>query len=89
MFKESVGESMRCKTCGQYKPDRCICDKPDKGEKGGSCNRTACQQPDAKYFNKATEAYYCETCAELINWEGGRAETMRLFGTPLLCELEP
>ena len=86
MRRESVGESMRCKSCGQYKPDGCICNKPDKGEKGGSCNRTACQQPNADYYNKATQKYYCYTCAEAINYEGGRALAMEVFGTPLLCE---
>ena len=68
MKKISVGEAMRCKICGQYKPDRCTCGKPKRGEKGGICNVTACQQPDAKYFNKSTKAYYCETCAEAIKW---------------------
>jgi hypothetical protein len=40
------------------------------------------------WFNKSTEAYYCEDCAREINWPGGRADTMRLYGVPLLCELE-
>lgn len=88
MKKESVGESMRCKTCHKYLPDRCDCGKPKKGEKGGTCNVTACQQPNANYFNKATKAYYCATCADAINWPGGQSESMRLFGTPFLCEIE-
>ena len=61
---------------------------PDKGKKGGRCNVTACQKPGAMWFNKSTEAYYCEDCAREINWPGGRADTMRLYGVPLLCELE-
>jgi hypothetical protein len=60
--------------------------KADKGNKNGSCNVTACQQPGATYFNKSTRKYYCADCAEHINWPGGRADTMRLYGTPLLCE---
>lgn len=61
-----------------------------KGLKGGLCNVTACQKPDsAFYFNKSTEAYYCESCAKKINWPGGHANTMALYGTPLLCEFEP
>lgn len=61
---------------------------PDKGKKGGRCNVTACQQPGAWYFNKSTRAYYCQDCAREINWPGGRADTMKLYGVPLLCELE-
>jgi len=47
-------------------------DKPvgeDKGVKGGNCNRTACQAPGAYWFNHSTRAYYCGTCADLINGE--------------------
>jgi len=40
------------------------------------------------WFNKSTKAYYCEDCAREINWPGGRADTMRLYGVPLLCEVE-
>lgn len=60
----------------------------DKGLKNGSCNRTACQKPGATYFNKSTKAYYCEDCARAINWAGGRADCMALYGVPLLCEHE-
>ena len=40
--------------------------KPDKGRMNGSCNRTACQQPGASWFNTSTRAYYCEPCARDI-----------------------
>jgi len=59
-----------------------------KGIKNGNCNVTACQKPGATFYNKSTEAYYCADCAEQINWPGGRAEVMELYGTPLLCEEE-
>ena len=59
-----------------------------KGAKGGNCNVTACQKPGAMYYNKSTQKYYCKECADEINWPGGRADTMALYGTPLLCELE-
>ena len=59
-----------------------------KGVKGGNCNRTACQKPGAIYYNKSTEKYYCKCCADEINWPGGRSDTMRLYGTELLCELD-
>ena len=61
----------------------------DKGKKGGHCNVTACQAPEAYYYNKSTQKYYCAYCAEQINWIGGRKDTMELFGVPLLCELDP
>jgi len=60
--------------------------KPDKGRKNGSCNVRACQAPGATFFNKSTRAYYCAGCAKEINWPGGRADCMALYGTPLLCE---
>lgn len=63
--------------------------KTDKGIKGGSCNVTACQKPGAYYFNKSTEKYYCKECADEINWPGGWKDTKALYGTNLLCELDP
>jgi len=48
--------------------------KSDKGVEGGSCNRTACQAPGATWWNPHTYAYYCGTCAALLNRE------MRLHG---------
>lgn len=59
--------------------------KADKGLYNGACNRAACQQPGATWYNLATRAYYCRSCAGMINWPGGRADAMRLFGTPFLC----
>lgn len=37
-----------------------------KGEKGGLCNRTACQQPPALFYNRVMGKYYCYNCAVLI-----------------------
>lgn len=40
----------------------------EKGAWGGICNRTTCvTQEPALWFNRSTQAYYCETCARLIN----------------------
>lgn len=58
-----------------------------KGEKNGNCNRTACQKPNAVYYNKSTQKYYCKACADRIN-EANGLDSMKLFGTPSLCELE-
>ena len=41
--------------------------KANKGDKGGSCNREACQRPGAYWFNHSTKRYYCRTCAEWLN----------------------
>lgn len=39
----------------------------DKGTKNGNCNRTACQQPPADYYNHSTRMWYCAECAAAIN----------------------
>lgn len=61
--------------------------KPDKGLKGGSCNRTACQAPGAVYFNHSTEKYYCRRCAEDLNI-ANRWDAMKMYGHDL-CILDP
>jgi hypothetical protein len=38
-----------------------------KGERGGMCNRTACINGNATYFNRSTEKYYCEECGITVN----------------------
>jgi len=67
-------------------------DKPElegKGEKGKLCNRTACQAPGAYWYNHSTQAFYCGTCADLINQDKfNRADAERLYGHPLLT-LDP
>ena len=43
---------------------------PDKGKKGGKCNRTACQRDlseDHIWWNQYTHAFYCSGCAREIN----------------------
>jgi len=40
-----------------------------KGVEGGNCNRTACQQPGAIWYNTGTRAYYCRNCAITIQRE--------------------
>lgn len=36
--------------------------KLDKGKEGGSCNRSACQAPNAIWFNHGSRSWYCEDC---------------------------
>ena len=81
-MEKSVGHMLRCGKCGRYKPDRCICGKSGKGEKGGICNRTACENSGAVYFNFSTEKYYCPSCAELLN-DNNREEAMNIYGHDL------
>lgn len=54
-----------------------------KGTKGGNCNRTACQQPGADFYNKSTRAYYCRKCAEMI-----QASCFLFADTPLFDEVD-
>lgn len=60
---------------------------PDKGLKGGSCNRTACQAPGANYYNHSTEKYYCRRCAEDLNI-ANRFDAHKMYGHDL-CILDP
>ena len=60
--------------------------QPKKGEYLGECNRTCCDNKQAKYFNKSTEMYYCIECAELIN-SVNYSDSIRLYGTAL-CVLD-
>jgi hypothetical protein len=59
-----------------------------KGEKGQRCNRTACQAPGAYWYNHSTRAYYCGTCAELINAECAQDSYTQGLGHSLLT-LDP
>ena len=66
----------------------------DKGEKGGSCNRTACQKPaeedpdGIRWFNHSTRKYYCRACAwDLKEDRFNKADAQRIWGHNL-CTLE-
>lgn len=63
-----------------------------KGERGGNCNRTACQRPGAMYYSVWTRAYYCGTCARMIN-DANRDSAQELYGVDkcvfLVAELSP
>lgn len=67
-----------------YYPDQAV--KPDKGLRGGSCNRRACQQPGANWFNRSTERYYCKPCAlDINNFGPTQRDSLRLYGDVRLC----
>lgn len=38
-----------------------------KGTFADECNRTACVNQSATYYNRGTGKYYCRPCARLIN----------------------
>ena len=44
-------------------------DKPDKGQKHGSCNRRSCQDSPADWFNHGSRAWYCSSCREEIEFD--------------------
>ena len=53
-----------------------------KGEYLGECNRTACQNTPATFFNYSTKMFYCRACAMLIN-QHNHADAHRLYGHDL------
>lgn len=44
-------------------------DKPDKGCENGSCNRTLCQAPNARWYNHGSYSWYCDDCRETIQFD--------------------
>lgn len=40
-----------------------------KGQHRGECNRTACSNKVARWYNPHTNAYYCDCCAPKLNKE--------------------
>lgn len=45
----------------------------NKGKRGLRCNRTACECEEAFYWNKTTQAYYCQPCAIKINMSSNQS----------------
>lgn len=67
---------------------------PKKGEKGGACNRTACQMPASecrdgvRWFNHSTQKYYCWRCAWDLNEDPfNKRDAHQIWGHNL-CTLE-
>ena len=44
-------------------------DKPDKGQEGGSCNRTRCQTSPADWYNHGSYSWYCSGCRKQIEFD--------------------
>lgn len=65
-------------------------DEKDKlfvGEFQGPCNRTACREPGATFYNHATKKYYCGKCAGMINEVNPESITRK--GVPLCIQIVP
>ena len=56
-------------------------EEPAKGDYNALCQRLACDNAGAHWFNTTNGRYYCSTCARTFN------EALRLQGRPALCEL--
>lgn len=67
-----------------------MCNEKDKlfvGEFQGPCNRTACREPGATFYNHATKKYYCGKCADMINEVNPESITRK--GVPLCMQIVP
>ena len=40
---------------------------PGYGEYNGECNRAACSNDGARWYNHSTKKHYCDSCASIIN----------------------
>lgn len=56
---------------------------PEKGDHGGACQRIACENREAYWFNSTNGKYYCVACARTFN------EVSRRNGQEPLCDLHP
>lgn len=56
----------------------------DKGQFGGSCNRSHCLRPGATWWNHGSYAYYCASCAYELNEDSfNKREAMQMYGHKL------
>jgi hypothetical protein len=55
--------------------------EPAKGDYNALCQRLACDNAGAHWFNTTNGRYYCSSCARTFN------EVLRLQGRPAMCEL--
>lgn len=73
-----------------------VTNNPDKGQKDGSCNRTACQRPlkdelEHQFmdgiFTGGPRLYYCAGCArEFDRWDFRSGDRVRIKREPKVCE---
>jgi hypothetical protein len=58
-----------------------------KGQHQQECNRTACSNGNAIWYNLSTRAFYCQQCAQRIN--NNHAKETVLWGSALCVEKKP
>ena len=63
-------------------------DKPDKGQEGGSCNRTLCQASRAIWYNHGSHSWYCADCRtdiefDSFNWRDWQTNHKPTCGHPM------
>lgn len=58
--------------------------KPDKGQEGGSYNRTRCQAAPALHYNHGSYSWYCAHCASDIGQDPMNLRDWRLKFEPRL-----
>jgi hypothetical protein len=57
----------------------------DKGKFEGSCNIRTCLAPNANWYNRGSLAYYCKSCARMLN-RVNRNDPLVLKDGPLCYE---
>lgn len=63
-----------------------VCRFGDKGMFTGTCNRSACDERPANWWNPHTHAYYCTSCAILLNRSAAETEERTGFAIKKLTE---
>jgi hypothetical protein len=66
---------------GHDKPRPFQHEQPVKGEYNGICQRFACDQTPALWYNQTNGRYYCSDCARTFN------DVLRQQGRVAMCEL--
>jgi hypothetical protein len=63
-------------------------DKPNKGKRGGACNRQLCQDEPANWFNRGSLSWYCTGCAWTLSTDSfNRRDAQELYGGWLCVEV--
>lgn len=57
------------------------------GSHGHECNRTACNESPATFYNQSTQKYYCAGCAATIN-RYNQADAYELFKSELCIHMD-
>lgn len=72
---------------GAHGRHRMIPAPADKGEFNGRCNRSACLNQGANWYNHSTRKYYCKSCAHWLNIdEFNKRDAMEIWGHDLCTE---